>query len=75
MMVFGSQIAAARALVGATQAEIAREAKVTREALIRLERAGPRPVVSRDATVAKVAAALGARGAMLTPNGVVRVGG
>jgi transcriptional regulator with XRE-family HTH domain len=63
-MLSGNQIKAARILAGAGQAEIAAAAGITRQSLSRLEGSGPQPVVSRDATVAAVLAALGARGVM-----------
>ena len=70
-MLTSNQIKAARVLAGAAQAEIAAAAGVTRQTLVRLEASGSRPVVSRDATVAAVLAALGAKGVMLVPQGVV----
>jgi DNA-binding XRE family transcriptional regulator len=70
-MVTGNQIAAARALAGATQAAIAKAAGVPRQTLIRMEKSGAAPVVSRKITQAAVLAALGSHGVMLVPNGVV----
>ena len=67
--VTGYQIRAARALIGANQVTIAAAAGVTRQTIERLERSGAQPVVSRDATVAAVLAALGARGVMVVPQG------
>jgi len=69
--VTGNQIRAARALIGANQAAIATAAGVTRQTLVRLEESGGRPVISRDETVARVLAALGARGVVMVPHGVV----
>jgi DNA-binding XRE family transcriptional regulator len=56
----GYQMRATRALIGVSQGEIAAAAGVTRQTIERLERSGPQPVVSHDATVAAVLAALGA---------------
>jgi transcriptional regulator with XRE-family HTH domain len=69
--VTGYQLRAARALIGASQSDIAAAAAVTRQTIERMESSGQHPVVSRDATVAAVLAALGARGVMLVPHGVV----
>jgi DNA-binding XRE family transcriptional regulator len=69
--VTGNQIRAARCLAGIDQATIAKAAGLTRQALVAMERSGPCPVVSRASSVARVLAALGARGVMLVPNGVV----
>jgi DNA-binding XRE family transcriptional regulator len=69
--VTGNQIKAARALSGVNQSSLAAAAGVTRQTLVRLEESGPRPVVSRDATLAAVLGALGAHGVMLVPHGVV----
>lgn len=68
--VTGYQMRAARALVGASQADIAAAAAVTRQTIERMESSGRGPVVSRDATVAAVLAALGARGVVLLNRGV-----
>jgi transcriptional regulator with XRE-family HTH domain len=68
--VSGYQMRAARALIGASQAEIAAAAGVTRQTIERMERSGSQPVVSRDATVSAVLAALGARGVLFLKRGV-----
>jgi transcriptional regulator with XRE-family HTH domain len=67
----GYQMRAARALIGASQSDIAAAAGLTRQTIERMERSGSQPIVSRDSTVAAVLAALGARGVMFVPNGVV----
>jgi DNA-binding XRE family transcriptional regulator len=66
----GHQIAAARALAGATQDTIAAEAGIPRQTLARMEASGAGPVVRKN-TQAAVLAALGSHGVMLLPNGVV----
>jgi transcriptional regulator with XRE-family HTH domain len=68
--VSGYQMRAARALIGASQADIAAAAGRTRQTIERMERSGSQPVVSRDATVAAVLAALGARGVVFLNRGV-----
>jgi DNA-binding XRE family transcriptional regulator len=69
--VSGYQMRAARALIGASQSDIAAAAGLTRQTIERMEGSGSQPVVSRDATVGAVLAALGAKGVMLVPRGVV----
>jgi DNA-binding XRE family transcriptional regulator len=75
MMVFGNQIKSGRALAGLNQTELARAAGITRQALVNMEGAGADRVTSRGATVARVAAALGARNVMMVPSGCVRIDG
>jgi hypothetical protein len=43
------------------------------QAIVRMERSGAKPVVSRQETLAKVLAALGAHGVLMQPRGVVLV--
>jgi DNA-binding XRE family transcriptional regulator len=54
--VSGSQMRAVRALIGASQSDIAAAAGVTRQTIERMERSGSQPVISRNATVAAVLA-------------------
>jgi DNA-binding XRE family transcriptional regulator len=67
----GHQLKAARALIGANQAEIAAAAGVARHTINRMEKLGAKPIASNDRTLAAVLAALEARGVMLVPEGVV----
>jgi DNA-binding XRE family transcriptional regulator len=60
-------------LVGADQIDIAKAAGISRQSLVNIEGKGVNEVKSRDITLAKILRALGERGAMLVPDGVVRV--
>jgi DNA-binding XRE family transcriptional regulator len=73
MIITSAQIRAARVLVGADQIDIAKAAGISRQSLVNIEAKGVNEVKSREITLAKILAALGERGAMLVPNGVVRV--
>jgi transcriptional regulator with XRE-family HTH domain len=57
-----------------SQSDIAAAAGLTRQTIERMERSGSQPVVSRDATVGAVVAALGAKGVVFVPHGVVLAG-
>jgi DNA-binding XRE family transcriptional regulator len=73
MQLSGRQLKAARVLAGCSQEQLAEEAGILRETLIRIESSGLEPVISRDQTVALVLAALGRHNVMLVPNGCVMV--
>jgi DNA-binding XRE family transcriptional regulator len=68
--VTGNQIRAARALIGASQAEIAAAAGITRQCFYKMEASGAEPVISREKTIWAVLTALGARGVVLLNRGV-----
>jgi DNA-binding XRE family transcriptional regulator len=70
-MITGNQVRAARAIIDLDQQTLATAAGINITTLVNLERAGSAPVTGLAKTLRLVVAALGARGVMIVPNGVV----
>jgi DNA-binding XRE family transcriptional regulator len=74
MSITGHQIKSGRILCGLSQVELAEAADIPRQAMIRMEGYGPKPVISHNTTIASVLAALGSHGVALVPGGVIKAG-
>jgi transcriptional regulator with XRE-family HTH domain len=66
----GHQIAAARALIGWHQKQLAKAAKLDVTTVLRMEKSGDGPVRALGPNIQKVLDALSSRGVEITENGV-----
>jgi len=71
MRITGRELAAARALTGLSQKQLARMAGVNPDTLNRLETSGAHVIKARELTVEKLLTALGQHGVALAPGRII----
>ena len=71
MKITGSEIAAARTLIGLSQKQFAREAGVNPDTLCRVETSGANPIRAKELTVEKLLTCLGQHGVALAPGRII----